>query len=55
MKDIVLFLIILYIINHVLEFIFSKERSLKWYSITKFKFIFFKSFFFWKGKKYIVV
>jgi len=27
-------------INHVLEFIFSKEWLLKWYSITKFNFLF---------------
>jgi hypothetical protein len=28
-------------INHVLEFIFSKERSLKWYSIKKNQVFFF--------------
>jgi hypothetical protein len=35
MKD--TFLLLYYpFINHVLEFYFSKEWSLKWYSITKF-------------------
>jgi hypothetical protein len=50
MKDI--FLLLYYpFINHVLEFIFSKEWSLKWYSITKFKKTKSNQFTFLKGKK----
>jgi len=36
-------------INHVIEFILSMEWSLKFYSITKFKLLFFKSIYILKS------
>ncbi len=43
--------------NHVIQFIFSKEWSLKWYSIMKFKYVFFKSIylFIYLSKKVCII
>jgi hypothetical protein len=58
MKYIYIYLLLYYpFMNHVIQFIFSKEWSLKWYSIMKFKYVFFKSIylFIYLSKKVCII